>query len=79
MGNIYFAFDLEVRTMEALKETNDCADIINDLNRIRWAIPFGTDEQAQSDFFDLIPSTTFLTSVYRKSVKKTTYALLRKV
>lgn len=48
MGNIYFASDLEVRTMEALKEANDCADIINDLKRIRWAIPFGMDEQARA-------------------------------
>ena len=35
---IYFYNDLVVKTVETIKEAYDCADILNDLNRINQAI-----------------------------------------
>ncbi len=32
---IYFYDDLVAKTVETIKEAYDCADILNDLNRIR--------------------------------------------
>lgn len=47
MGKIYFASDLRERTLKALMEAHDCADVKNDLDRIRWTIQRGTNEQAE--------------------------------
>lgn len=46
MGKIYFASDLRERTLKALMEAHDCADVKNDLDRIQWTIQCGTNEQA---------------------------------
>ena len=46
MGKIYFASDLRERTLKALVEAHDCADVKNDLDRIRWMIQYGTNGQA---------------------------------
>lgn len=46
MGRIYFASDLKERTLKALMEAHDCADVKNDLDRIQWTIQYGTNEQA---------------------------------
>ena len=46
MGNIYFTSDLEIQVLKAIKEAYDCADVKNDLDRIRWTIQRGTNEQA---------------------------------
>lgn len=46
MGKIYFASDLRERTLKALVEAHDCADVKNDLDRIQWTIQYGTNEQA---------------------------------
>ena len=46
MGKIYFASDLRERTLKELVEAHDCADVKNDLDRIRWTIQCGTNEQA---------------------------------
>ena len=46
MGKIYFASDLAERTLKALIEAHDCADVKNDLDRIQWTIQCGTNEQA---------------------------------
>lgn len=46
MGKIYFASDLKERTLKALMEAHDCADVKNDLDRIQWTIQCGTNEQA---------------------------------
>ena len=46
MGNIYFTSDLEIQVLKAIKEAYDCADVKNDLDRIRWMIQYGTNEQA---------------------------------
>ena len=35
---IYFYDDLVARTVETIKESHDCTDILNDLNRIDQAI-----------------------------------------
>ena len=50
MGNIYFTSDLEIQVLKAIKEAYDCADVKNDLDRIRWTIQRGTNEQA--GYFD---------------------------
>lgn len=47
MGKIYFASDLRERTLKALVEAHDCADVKNDLDRIRWMIQYGTNGQAE--------------------------------
>jgi len=47
MGKIYFASDLRERTLKALMEAHDCADVKNDLDRIQWTIQCGTNEQAR--------------------------------
>lgn len=46
MGNIYFTSDLEIQVLKAIKEAYDCADVKNDLDRIRWMIQYGTNGQA---------------------------------
>lgn len=46
MGKIYFASDLRERTLKALMEAHDCADVKNDLDRIQWTIQYGMNEQA---------------------------------
>lgn len=46
MGNIYFTSDLEIQVLKAIKEAYDCADVKNDLGRIRWMIQYGTNGQA---------------------------------
>ena len=38
MGNIDFTSDLEIQVLRAIKEAYDCADVKNDLDRIRWMI-----------------------------------------
>ncbi len=46
MGKIYFASDLRERTLKALMEAHDCADVKKDLDRIQQTIQCGTNEQA---------------------------------
>ena len=46
MGNIYFTSDLEIQVLKAIKESYDCADVKNDLDRIRWMIQYGTNGRA---------------------------------
>ena len=48
MGKIYFASDLAERTLKALMEAHDCADVKKDLDRIRQMIQYGTNEQARA-------------------------------
>lgn len=48
MGKIYFASDLAERTLKALMEAHDCADVKKDLDRIRQMIQYGTKEQARA-------------------------------
>ena len=46
MGKIYFTSDLEIQVLKTIKEAYDCADVKNDLDRIRWTIQYGTNGQA---------------------------------
>ena len=46
MGNIYFTPDLEIQVLKTIKEAYDCADVKNDLDRIRRTIQYGTNGQA---------------------------------
>ena len=48
MGKIYFASDLRERTLKALMEAHDCADVKNDLDRIQWTIQYGMNEQTRA-------------------------------
>lgn len=48
MGKIYFASDLAERTLKALMEAHDSADVKNDLDRIQQTIQRGTNEQARA-------------------------------
>ena len=46
MGKIRFVSDLESSTLKALKDAKDCADIVNDLSRIRYTITHGAERDA---------------------------------
>lgn len=37
MGTIHFVSDLESSALNALKDAEDCADIVNDLGRIHYS------------------------------------------
>ena len=39
MGTIHFVSDLESSALKALKDAEDCADIVNDLGRIYYYCP----------------------------------------
>ena len=54
MGTIHFVTDLEHLTQMALKQAYDCADIDNDLTRIRNTIQYGTNSEARALNFEMM-------------------------
>ena len=47
MGTIHFVSGLESLTLKALKDAEDCADILKDLGRIKYTIAHGSEQEAQ--------------------------------
>ena len=48
MGTIHFVSDLESSALKALKDAEDCADIVNDLGRIYYTITHGSEQDARA-------------------------------
>lgn len=48
MGTIHFVSDLESSVLRALKDAEDCADIVNDLGRIHYTITHGSEQAARA-------------------------------
>ena len=46
MGTIHFVSGLESLTLKALKDAEDCADILKDLGRIKYTIAHGSEKEA---------------------------------
>ena len=48
MGTIHFVSDLESSALNALKDAEDCADIVNDLGRIHYTVTHGSEQDARA-------------------------------
>ena len=48
MGTIHFVSGLESLTLKALKDAEDCADILKDLGRIKYTIAHGSEQEARA-------------------------------
>lgn len=48
MGTIHFVSDLESSALNALKDAEDCADIVNDLGRIHYTVTHGSEQNARA-------------------------------
>ena len=48
MGTIHFVSDLESSALKALKDAEDCADIVNDLGRIHYTVTHGSEQDARA-------------------------------
>ena len=48
MGKIRFVLDLESSVLKALKDAEDCADIVRDLGRINYTITHGSEQDARA-------------------------------
>ena len=48
MGTIHFVSGLESLTLKALKDAEDCADILKDLGRIKYTIAHGSEQDARA-------------------------------
>lgn len=48
MGTIHFISDLESSALNALKDAEDCADIVNDLGRIHYTVTHGSEQDARA-------------------------------
>ena len=48
MGTIHFVSGLESLTLKALKDAEDCADILKDLGRINDTITYGSEQDARA-------------------------------
>ena len=53
MGTIHFVSGLESLTLKALKDAEDCADILKDLGRINDTITYGSEQDARALDYEL--------------------------
>ena len=53
MGTIHFVSGLESLTLKALKDAEDCADILKDLGRIKYTIAHGSEQEARALDYEL--------------------------
>ena len=53
MGTIHFVSGLESLTLKALKDAEDCADILKDLGRIKHTIAHGSEQEARALDYEL--------------------------